>query len=188
MEEMEKTTPEVKPKKKKTMVTAIILIVIVIAIIGALAGGGKDKGNDKQGNQQSQQNQQQEGQEGQNTEVDMSVVAASLKAVLDKNAEGTGVEYNVDYDDTGITIYVKADGAAAEIAQAKASGYDDTYEPWVTMRDNMVNLCNSAVDAVEAFGVTGKYVTVTVVNDANEDNTLLMIMNGVVVYDVMAEK
>lgn len=185
MEEMEKTTPEVKPKKKKTMVTAIILIVIVIAIIGALAGGGKDKGNDKQGNQQ---NQQQEGQEGQNTEVDMSVVAASLKAVLDKNAEGTGVEYNVDYDDTGITIYVKADGAAAEIAQAKASGYDDTYEPWVTMRDSMVNLCNSAVDAVEAFGVTGKYVTVTVVNDANEDNTLLTIMNGVVVYDVMAEK
>lgn len=185
MEEMEKITPEVKPKKKKTMVTAIILIVIVIAIIGALAGGGKDKGNDKQGNQQ---NQQQEGQEGQNTEVDMSVVAASLKAVLDKNAEGTGVEYNVDYDDTGITIYVKADGAAAEIAQAKASGYDDTYEPWVTMRDSMVNLCNSAVDAVEAFGVTGKYVTVTVVNDANEDNTLLTIMNGVVVYDVMAEK
>lgn len=185
MEEMEKTTPEIKPKKKKTMVTAIILIVIIIAIIGALAGGGKDKGNDKQGNQQSQQ---QEGQEGQNTEVDMSVVAASLKAVLDKNAEGTGVEYNVDYDDAGITIYVKADGAAAEIAQAKASGYDDTYEPWVTMRDSMVNLCNSAVDAVEAFGVTGKYVTVTVVNDANEDNTILTIMNGVVVYDVMAEK
>ena len=25
MEEMEKTTPEIKPKKKKTMVTAIIL-------------------------------------------------------------------------------------------------------------------------------------------------------------------
>lgn len=180
MEEMEKTTPEIKPKKKKTMVTAIILIVIIIAIIGALAGGEKDKG--KQDNQQNQQ------QEGQNTEVDMSVVAASLKTVLDKNAEGTGVEYNVDYDDTGITIYVKADGAAAEIAQAKASGYDDTYEPWVTMRDSMVNLCNSAVDAVEAFGVTGKYVTVTVVNDANEDNTLLTIMNGVVVYDVMAEK
>lgn len=165
------------------MVTAIILIVIIIAIIGALAGGEKDKGK-----QDNQQNQQQEGQEGQNTEVDMSVVAASLKAVLDKNAEGTGVEYNVDYDDTGITIYVKADGAAAEIAQAKASGYDDTYDPWVTMRDSMVNLCNSAVDAVEAFGVTGKYVTVTVVNDANEDNTLLTIMNGVVVYDVMAEK
>lgn len=183
MEEMEKTTPEIKPKKKKTMVTAIILIVIIIAIIGALAGGEKDKGK-----QDNQQNQQQEGQEGQNTEVDMSVVAASLKAVLDKNAEGTGVEYNVDYDDTGITIYVKADGAAAEIAQAKASGYDDTYDPWVTMRDSMVNLCNSAVDAVEAFGVTGKYVTVTVVNDANEDNTLLTIMNGVVVYDVMAEK
>lgn len=180
MEEMEKTTPEIKPKKKKTMVTAIILIVIIIAIIGALAGGEKDKG--KQDNKQNQQ------QEGQNTEVDMSVVAASLKTVLDKNAEGTGVEYNVDYDDTGITIYVKADGAAAEIAQAKASGYDDTYEPWVTMRDSMVNLCNSAVDAVEAFGVTGKYVTVTVVNDANEDNTLLTIMNGVVVYDVMAEK
>nr|DAW31295.1 MAG TPA: hypothetical protein [Caudoviricetes sp.] len=182
MEEMEKTTPEIKPKKKKPMVTAIILIVIVIAIIGALAGGEKDK--DKQDNQQNQQQQQ----EDQNGDVDMSVIAASLKAILDKNSDGTSVEYDVDYDDDSITIYVKSDGAAAEIAQAKASGYDDTYEPWVKMRDSMVTLCNSAVDAVEAFGVTGKYVTVTVVNDANEDNTLLTIMNGVVVYDVMAEK
>lgn len=184
MEEMEKTTPEITPKKKKSKVGAIILIILVIAIIGALAGGGKDKGNDKQGNQQSQQQQQEE----QNGDVDMSVIAASLKAILDKNSDGTSVEYDVDYDDDSITIYVKSDGAAAEIAQAKASGYDDTYEPWVKMRDSMVTLCNSAVDAVEAFGVTGKYVTVTVVNDANEDNTLLMIMNGVVVYDVMAEK
>lgn len=180
MEEMEKTTPEIKPKKKKTTVTAIILIVIVIAIIGALAGG--EKGKDKQDNQQNQQQQQEE----KNSDVDMSVIAASLKAILDKNSDGTSVEYDVDYDDGSITIYVKSDGAAAEIAQAKASGYDDTYEPWVKMRDSMVTLCNSAVDAVEAFGVTGKYVTVTVVNDANEDNTLLMIMNGVVVYDVLA--
>lgn len=182
MEEMEKTTPEIKPKKKKTMVTAIILIVIIIAIIGALAGGEKDK--DKQDNQQNQQQQQEE----QNAEVDMSVVASAIKTVLDKNAEGTGIEYSLEYDDTGLVIAAKASGVAAEVAQAKASGYDDTYEPWVTMRDSMVTLCNSAVDAVEAFGVTGKYVTVTVVNDANEDNTLLTIMNGVVVYDVMAEK
>lgn len=188
MEEMEKTTPEIKPKKKKTMVTAIILIVIVIVIIGALAGGGKDKGNDKQGNQQSQQNQQQEGQEGQNTEVAMSVVASAIKTVLDKNAEGTGIEYSLEYDDTGLVISAKASGVAAEVAQAKADGYDDTYEPWVTMRESMVKLCNSISDAVETLGAKDKYVTVTVVNDANEDNTLLMIMNGVVVYDVMAEK
>lgn len=187
MEEMEKTTPEVKQKKKKTMVTAIILIVIVIAIIGALAGGGKDKGNDKQGNQQSQQNQQQQ-QEGQNTEVDMSVVASAIKTVLDKNAEGTGIEYSLEYDDTGLVIAAKASGVAAEVAQAKADGYDDTYEPWVTMRESMVKLCNSISDAVDTLGAKDKYVTVTVVNDANEDNTLLTIMNGVVVYDVMAEK
>lgn len=182
MEEMEKTTPEVKQKKKKTMVTAIILIVIVIAIIGALAGGEKDK--DKQDNRQNQQQQQ----EGQNTEVDMSVVASTIKTVLDKNAEGTGIEYSLEYDDTGLVIAAKASGVAAEVAQAKADGYDDTYEPWVTMRESMVKLCNSISDAVDTLGAKDKYVTVTVVNDANEDNTLLTIMNGVVVYDVMAEK
>lgn len=184
MEEMEKTTPEIKPKKKKTMVTAIILIVIIIAIIGALAGGEKDK--DKQDNQQNQQQQQQ--QEEQNTEVDMSVVASAIKTVLDKNAEGTGIEYSLEYDDTGLVIAAKASGVAAEVAQAKADGYDDTYEPWVTMRESMVKLCNSISDAVDTLGAKDKYVTVTVVNDANEDNTLLTIMNGVVVYDVMAEK
>ena len=181
MEEMEKT-PEIKPKKKKTMVTAIILIVIIIAIIGALAGGEKDKDN-----QQNQQNQQQQ-QEEQNTEVDMSVVASAIKTVLDKNAEGTGIEYSLEYDDTGLVIAAKASGVAAEVAQAKADGYDDTYEPWVTMRESMVKLCNSISDAVDTLGAKDKYVTVTVVNDANEDNTLLTIMNGVVVYDVMAEK
>lgn len=185
MEEMEKTTPEIKPKKKKAMVTAIILIVIIIAIIGALAGGEKDK--DKQDNQQNQQNQQQQ-QEEQNTEVDMSVVASAIKTVLDKNAEGTGIEYSLEYDDTGLVIAAKASGVAAEVAQAKADGYDDTYEPWVTMRESMVKLCNSISDAVDTLGAKDKYVTVTVVNDANEDNTLLTIMNGVVVYDVMAEK
>ena len=185
MEEMEKTTPEIKPKKKKTMVTAIILIVIIIAIIGALAGGEKDK--DKQDNQDNQQNQQQQ-QEEQNTEVDMSVVASAIKTVLDKTAEGTGIEYSLEYDDTGLVIAAKASGVAAEVAQAKADGYDDTYEPWVTMRESMVKLCNSISDAVDTLGAKDKYVTVTVVNDANEDNTLLTIMNGVVVYDVMAEK
>lgn len=74
------------------------------------------------------------------------------------------------------------------MAQAKADGYDETYEPWVTMRESMVKLCNSISDAVDTLGAKDKYVTVTVVNDANEDNTLLTIMNGVVVYDVMAEK
>lgn len=182
MEEMEKITPEIKPKKKKTMVTAIILIVIIVAIIGALAGGEKDKG--KQDNPQNQQQQQ----EAQNTEVDMSVVASAIKTVLDKNAEGTGIEYSLEYDDTGLVIAAKASGVAAEVAQAKADGYDDTYEPWVTMRESMVKLCNSISDAVETLGAKDKYVTVTVVNDANEDNTLLMVMNGVVVYDVMAEK
>lgn len=186
MEEMEKTTPEIKPKKKKTMVTAIILIVIIIAIIGALAGGEKDK--DKQDNQQNQQQNQQQQQEEQNTEVDMSVVASAIKTVLDKNAEGTGIEYSLEYDDTGLVIAAKASGVAAEVAQAKADGYDDTYEPWVTMRESMVKLCNSISDAVDTLGAKDKYVTVTVVNDANEDNTLLTIMNGVVVYDVMAEK
>lgn len=56
------------------------------------------------------------------------------------------------------------------------------------MRESMVKLCNSISDAVDTLGAKDKYVTVTVVNDSNEDNTLLMIMNGVVVYDVMAEK
>ena len=118
----------------------------------------------------------------------MSVVASAIKTVLDKNAEGTGIEYSLEYDDTGLVIAAKASGVAAEVAQAKADGYDDTYEPWVTMRESMVRLCNSISDAVDTLGAKDKYVTVTVVNDSNEDNTLLMIMNGVVVYDVMSEK
>jgi hypothetical protein len=95
--------------------------------------------------------------------------------------------YSVEGDETGITINVGMDGVAAEVTAYKALGYDESYESWAQMKEDMMVYYNSTYDLIETLGMKDPLLTVSVVNDQNTENTLLMIMYGVYVYDVMAE-
>ena len=76
---------------------------------------------------------------------------------------------------------------AAEVATAKLNGYDENYGNWPTVKENLVSFYNSTYDFIETLGLKDPVLTVAVVNDENPENVLLMIMYGIVVYDVMAE-
>lgn len=93
----------------------------------------------------------------------------------------------VEGDETGITINVGTNGVALEATLAKTQGKGEDYEPWAEMRDAMVGMCNAASKLMETFGYPDILVMVNVVNDQNTDNVLLSILNGIVVYDVLAE-
>jgi hypothetical protein len=95
--------------------------------------------------------------------------------------------YTVEGDETGITLCVATEGVAEDVVAAKLSGYDENYEPWVEAKDNFAGLCSSIYDSAIEFGMKDPVITLSVLNDQNHDNVLLMIMNGAVVYDVMAE-
>lgn len=95
--------------------------------------------------------------------------------------------HTIDGDETGITMNVGGNGIAAEVTSAKLMGKDQNYKPWADMKDNMIYMCNSTKELLEALGYDDTLVMLNLVNDLNTDNVLLTILNGVVIYDVMAE-
>ena len=101
---------------------------------------------------------------------------------------GENFDYcKIDGDGTGITVSVANDGFCEAVYIAKNAGFDENFAEWVGVKDSMVELCNTIVDSAAHFGLDNIVVTVNTLNDLNHDNILLMVMNGVVVYDIMAD-
>lgn len=166
----------------KKVIALLLAIIILIPLVACESTGDKPKLTENE----KQQNQEQNVEKAQN-DNSMEIAAEAIKMILDKNFGGSGIDYSLAYEGSALAISVKADGIAEEVSKAIALGYDDTYEPWVTMRESMVSLCSSIYDALGSFGVEDGSVVVSVMNDANMDNILLSIFNGVVVYDAMAK-
>ena len=113
----------------------------------------------------------------------VDLVVAVLNASI-----GQGFDYHkIEGDETGITVSVAIDGLAQDVTLAKAMGYDASYQPWIEARNAMIGLCNTISDSCKTFGLDDILVTVITLNDANHDNTIMMVMNGVVIYDAMAD-
>ena len=66
-------------------------------------------------------------------------------------------------------------------------GLDENYEDWVSVKDNFCSLCDTLYESAVDLGMDDPTVFVHILNDQNYDNILLSVMNGVVIYDVMAE-
>ena len=94
--------------------------------------------------------------------------------------------HKVEGDETGITVSLAINGLIDDMTLALVSGHDENYEPWMEVKDSMVGLCNTIHDAAVEFGMQDPVISLLVLNDKNHDNVVLMIMNGVVVYDAMA--
>lgn len=95
--------------------------------------------------------------------------------------------HEIEGDETEITINVASDGLAEAVTLAKIEGCDETYQPWVDAKKSMISACNSTGEFVKESGFENTTIFFNLLNDQNHDNVLLMIMNGAVVYDVMAE-
>ena len=120
--------------------------------------------------------------ESSNLNLSMDEVGPLVEAVVSQNFDN----YDVDYDDSGITINIWEDGIAAGATMA-AYGDETMQESWNELSDNMEGLCSSVSDSIEAFGIEGIPVMINVVNDANHDNVLLSVLNGVVIYDAVQD-
>ena len=108
-------------------------------------------------------------------------------AMINLSAKDQFDYHTVEGDETGITLSVAINGLVQEMVNAKASGYDENYAPWVNSKDSLTALCDSIYDSAVSCGMNDPIITVCVLNDQNHDNVLLMIMNGFVVYDSMAD-
>lgn len=95
--------------------------------------------------------------------------------------------YTLDGDESSIELSVATDGIAEAVYEAMSVGLDENYEDWVSVKDNFCSLCDTLYESAVDLGMDDPTVFVHILNDQNYDNILLSVMNGVVVYDVMAE-
>lgn len=104
----------------------------------------------------------------------------------------TTIKKNFDYckvtgDGKEFTIAIAKNGLTASVATMKKAGYDETQPNWAKARDSMVNLHSSLAKLIGTMGYEDAKVTLFLANDTNTDKVLLAIVDGVVVYDVMAD-
>lgn len=92
-------------------------------------------------------------------------------------------KYKVEYDDSGITLSVWGDNLAmgATLASsgdenAKAEWESSVVEPFVEMNKQIV-------EQAKQNGLDDAIIMTNILNDINQDNTLLSVLNGTVIYD-----
>jgi hypothetical protein len=119
--------------------------------------------------------------EGTSASVDYDALESILKPVFDTNYPDC---YTLEIADGIVTINVWQDGIAAAAVYA-AAGEQTTLESWNTLVESMCSLSESVCSAAEAAGYENISCMLSVLNDQNMDNTLLTVVNGIVIYDAV---
>ena len=110
--------------------------------------------------------------------IDAWIVIGS--ALLEKNFDD---RYRVEKTEEGaVSVSVWQDGVSLGAMLAKA-GDANSKEAWDVLKSNMSNMSLSMIESMEAMGIQNPVLMVNILNDQNLDNTLLSMINGVVVFD-----
>lgn len=111
----------------------------------------------------------------------------TIKTLIESTISDSFDYYKVEGDETGFTIDLAGDGVTSFVMLAKANGEDETNEEWVGLKESMMGMYNSLYEMIETFGMEDPTLMISVLNDTNTENYLLVILNGSFIYDVMAE-
>lgn len=119
------------------------------------------------------------------TDSDMMYFAAIVEYAASQSYEEG--KYKVEYDDNSITLSVWGDNISMGAALA-ASGNEEAKQAWESnIVESNVELNKQIVEQAKENGLNDAVIMTNVLNDANLDNTLLSVVNGVVVYDCVAD-
>ena len=104
--------------------------------------------------------------------------------LIDENLSSMNPEYKYDADNQILYIYLTAPEGTA---QALYTAPDAIQDSWNTIRDGMCTMTSSSCEAFESTGYGDISCCMMLLNDANTDNVLLGVLDGVVIYDVLEE-
>ncbi len=131
-----------------------------------------------------------EPEEGEEIDPDFSVDGtATIEDVVSllqqAMIEGFGEDNSQVYLDGNVLVMsIWEDGGAAEATLAQG-GDTEMQEDWQVLTDALVSLSDTATSALVEAGLDGYSVMVNLLNDQNTENTLLSVVDGFVVYDVV---
>lgn len=117
------------------------------------------------------------------TELSDSVVGL-IKTVI---AAAEPSFYEVDGDSTAVCVKMAFDGLAADLYAIQQTNSQETRQIWQETKNNFVSMHSGMKKLLDTVGMQEAFVEIDIVNDTNHDNVLLMIMNGSVVYDFLAQ-
>lgn len=113
--------------------------------------------------------------------------AKLVMSIIELSIADTFDYHKIEGDETGITVTVATNGLVQDMTIAKYSGNGEINQDWVVAREALVSLSDTIYDSAVEFGMDDPVITLNVLNDQNHDNVILMVMNGIVVYDAMAD-
>ena len=103
----------------------------------------------------------------------------------------TGVisDVKISYDNSNGTdmysVYITAEGLSLGLQEVR-NGYQPKSN-WTTIVDNSKNLADDTYQQIKKFDSTAN-LTVSIVNDLNPDNALIIVIDGVLFYDALNDE
>lgn len=110
-----------------------------------------------------------------------------LNLMQDSLEEGFGGNYFLSVEDNTIYASVWDDGVTTDAFLTTIRDGGETPQEWVTMRSQFETACSQWVDALSEWGLSDMHIVMSLLNDQNLDNALLMVYDGVPVYDFLEE-
>lgn len=117
--------------------------------------------------------------EAEETNVSPETVITLIKMALAGTPDNVKTEVSYSEESNMYTLKVQTEGTAA-LATMATNGVK--VDDWNSVVESMKNLCQSIYDLVKELDPSAN-VTVMVLNDANPDNVLIGVLNGVVMFD-----
>lgn len=189
--------PKTKKKAPKGCLIAVLVFLGIVVLIGVLGGGNDAKSTLTQGSVSSSVPIQpisassnvssDTNSNHQYTSEDMQSFIDLLSSEIAPNYDGEGSECKFVFDEEtqSVMMNISGDGVTRDVMNI-VNGNADIAD-WDTFKQNHITLCNSFVELAKTMDYGDIHCVVNVLNDVNKDNILLMIMDGVVVYDVVNE-
>lgn len=116
-------------------------------------------------------------------DADGTVSIEDAVNILDSTlAESFGENYELYLDGSMLVINIWEDGAALEASLAQG-GDQDMLNDWDTLTEALISLCETGNSVLSLADEPGYTVLVSLLNDINQENTLLSVYDGTVVYD-----
>ncbi|MEY8386708.1 hypothetical protein AALC17_05310 [Oscillospiraceae bacterium 38-13] len=200
---------------KKKGIFKIILAILVLIFIVSSCGGGKDDDAAPEEDSQSaeaatptektlpseapkedpepvdtapKQNSDSNAEENSSSEPSSNVnyslddLSDLIEIVLDQRFPN----YNISSEDNTITVNIWMDGIAIELAAIQENGGDASNESWMALKEGIGAMSDSICEVIDAGGREDVYFSLNLLNDQNLDNTLLSMLDSVIIYDVLA--
>lgn len=114
-----------------------------------------------------------------NSSLMFDLLMISCESALEKS---WGNDFEIEYDDTGLTINTWRDGIATNTVLA-SQGNKTAKDNWEKLIDSQKTLCNVLLEQIKDTGKEDYIVVLNILNDLDKNKVLLSVLNGTVIYD-----